>query len=450
MESTRDLTNHHLFPDSNRLGQILLIHFKHLIDPYIRYASNHVAAETLYRLESDRNPAFVSFIEHQEALEKDFRLTLKGLLLSPIVRMAKYHSLFSTILNNSPPEHRHAFLEINCLLDDILDKINEAIRNAEADQRLSEIKRGLKPRRISSLRSKNRLSQIVPDDATLIYEGTLELVNRLPPITCQVFLFSNALLITREKSTAENGLEYTLLDKSIPLHMLKLGSNSFSSKSRNSNASSQQFNIISSIRRQLSSTSASFQFDRRRCNSENMTRPINTFHQDTMDSQDTISIKSDDGSSSTYSGIYTISGLKLRHRIRSMKQRIKRKNKVTYPATANASNRHSLPIHLQPSSNTTLNPNTRIASPRGIIRPRLLQLSYLADPALTYLFECPDADTKLVWKNKIKSMLPKQDQGPFALDNICSSSHCSTLQSVDGKFLISCGTIWCLLPFSEY
>lgn len=443
LEATRDETNHHLFADSKVVGEVLLKHFKKLLEPYVRYASNHVAAENLYQLERKRNMAFGLFIEQQEAIEKDFRLTLKGLLLSPIIRIVKYELLFSTILNNSPIQDRDSFLEINVILGDISYKINEAIRNAESEQRLFEIKRGLKLRRLS-LRSQNRLSQIVPDDATLIHEGTLELVNRLPPVTCQVFLFSNALLITREKTNTENELEYTLLDKAIPLHMLKLGSASSlsaSSRSRSSATASHQVNILSSIRHQLNS--GSYQY-KRRCNSDNSGR-ISVLNKTVLES-DAISIRSDDGSS-TYSAIYTISGLKLRHRIQSIKQRIKRKN--TKPIGFAASNsRNSNPLS---PGQLTQQPSypPRVSSPLGnIVRTRLLRVSYMADPALNYLFECPSADTKLAWKNQIKSMLPKQDQGPFALDNICSSSHCSTLQSVDGRFEIGCGRIWCLLSFT--
>ncbi|KAI9252240.1 hypothetical protein EDC94DRAFT_697481 [Helicostylum pulchrum] len=445
LEATRNETDHHLFADSKVVGEVLLKHFKKLLEPYVRYASNHVAAENLYRSELERNMAFVSFIEQQEAIEKDFRLTLKGLLLSPIIRIVKYELLFSTILNNSPVEDRDSFLEINVILGDISYKINEALRNAQAEQRLFEIKRGLKLRRLS-LRSQNRLSQIVPDDATLIYEGKLELVNRLPQVTCQVFLFSNALLITREKANTENGLEYTLLDKAIPLHMLKLGSASSpssSSRSRSSTTASHQVNILSSIRHQLSSGSYNY---RRRCNSENSGR-ISVLNETVLESEehDAISIRSDDGSS-TYSAIYTISGLKLRHHIRSIKQRIKRKNNkpVGFATTSRNSKPLSPALLVQQHSYPP-----RVSSPRGnIVRTRLLRVSYMADPALNYLFECPSADTKLAWKNQIKSMLPKQDVGPFGLDNICSSSHCSTLQSVDGRFVIGCGTIWCLLPFT--
>lgn len=406
------------------IGDLLLKHFKKLTDPYIRYASNHVFAEYQYKLEWDKNMAFVSFIEQQESIEKDFRLSLKGLLVSPIVRITKYVLLFSTILKNSPQEHHASFLEINSFLTDLLYKINEAIRNAQAEQRLMEIKYALRVRKLSVPSQQHRLSQILPDDATLIFEGTLELINRMPPIVCQLFLFSNALFITREKSTTENRLEYTLLDKAIPLYMLKIGhgasSSSLSSRSKNSTSStsSQQSTILSSIRHQLSS--GSYQ---RRFNHGAVTT-------------DTISIRSDDGSS-TYSAIYTISGLKLRHRIRTIKQRIKRKNKTSVAYTKS-------PLLVQPSF------TSRVDSLGGVIRPRLLQVSHLADPTLTYLFECTSADIKLAWKNKIKSILPNPDLGPFELESICSTPNCSALRSVNGRFATGCGTIWCSLPFSKF
>lgn len=420
LEATRD-KNDNLFPDSKLIGDLLLKHFRKFTDPYIRYASNHVFAEYQYKLEWNKNMDFVSFIQQQESTEKDFRLPLKDLLVTPIIRITKYVLLFSTILKNSPNNHHASFQEMNSFLPDLLHKINEAIRNAQAEQRLMEIKYALRVRRLSIPSQQHRISQILPDDAILIFEGSLELINRIPPIICQLFLFSNALFITREKSSTENRVEYTLIDKAIPLFMLKIGhgaSSSLSSrlKNRTSSTSSQQSTILSSIRHQLSS--GSYQ--------HTVTRgPVNP---------DAISIRSDDGSS-TYSAIYTISGLKLRHRIRTIKQRIKRKNKTS------AYTKSSLIV--QPPA------PSRTASPRGVVRPRLLQISHLADPNLTYLFECDSADIKLTWKNKIKSILPNPDLCPFELEPICSTPNCSSLRSVNGRFATGCGTIWCSLPFSK-
>lgn len=426
LEATRDKTTC-LFPDSKCIGDILLKHFKKFTDPYIRYASNHVFAEYQYKLEWEKNMTFVSFIEQQQALEKDFRLPLKDLLVTPIIRITKYVLLFTTILKNSPLlEHHDSFLEINLFLPDLLHKINEAIRNAQSEQRLMEIKYALRVRRLSMSSQIHRISQILPDDAILIFEGSLELINRIPPVVCQLFLFSNALFITREKSSTENRLEYTLMDKAIPLSMLKIGhgSSHLSSRSKTSTSSnsSQQSTILSSIRHQLSS--GSYQ------------RPFIHGGQVTPDA---ISVRSDDGSS-TYSAIYTISGLKLRHRIRTIKQRIKRKNKTSAYTSKSMIVRPSSPNGLV----------NRVSSPRGVIRPRLLQISHLADPNLTYLFECDSADIKLAWKNKIKSILPNPDLGPFELELICSKPNCSALRSVNGRFATGCGTIWCSLPFSKF
>ncbi|CAO3610760.1 unnamed protein product [Mucor hiemalis] len=228
LESTRhDAAHHHLFPDSLIIGNILSKHFKKLVDPYIRYVSNHVFAEYLYKLECHRNMAFLHFITEQESLEKDFRFPLKSLLLAPIARIGKYKPLLTTIIKNSSEEDCVSLYQLDALVSDILHKINGAAEKALVEQRLLEIKQGLKLRRSNSLNNNNnrhRLSQILPDDVHLIHEGTMELRNRLPPTTCQVFLFSNALFITREKINATDSTsEFTLLDKPIPLHMLRIG-----------------------------------------------------------------------------------------------------------------------------------------------------------------------------------------------------------------------------------
>lgn len=461
LEATRGEFN--LYPNSTIIGDILYKHFSKMTDPYIRYVSNHVFAEYQYKLECNRNPAFVQFVEQQEAIERDFRLTLKGLLLSPIVRMAKYDLLLSTISNNTTlDQERQSLIATKSLLCDILHKINEATRNAEAEQRLMEIKFGLRIRRLS-IKSQHRLSQILPDDATLIHEGTLELINRIPPTTCQVFLFSNALLITREKSAVENGvgIEFTLLDdKSIPLHMLRVGnpfSTAFSTNSSfSSNSSAQQVNILSSIRYQLSSGSYHY-YQARRWNSENsgsrMIKEAQQVQQAASNNKkegDIISMHSDDGSSTYSEVIYTISGLKLRHRIRSIRQRIKRKNKtsISYSTTSSSSTSSSKTSSISPTSSLAIKQQQTYAS-RGIMRPRLLQIYHIADPTLTYLFECPSTDNRLIWKKKIKSVLPNPDHGPFGLQELVSTSNYSSLRSVNGRYATGCGTIWCSLPFSK-
>ena len=433
VESTRSADDHYLFPESNLIGDILYHSFDALIDPYVRYVSNHVFAEYLYKLECHKNFAFLQFIEQQESIEKDFRLTLKGLLLSPIVRVAKYDLLFTTIMKNSPEDQRSSFHKLNGLLADLLYKINEATRKSEGEQRLLEIKHGLKLRRSSSLSKSHRISQILPDDAALLYEGSLDLVNRIPPITCKVFLFSTSLLVTRERTnTSDSTSEFTLLDKAIPLHMLKLGS-----ANRNSLNSASQPTIFSSIRHQISS--GSYHYYQRRWNSDTTGKTTTTI-------SDNVSVPSDDDGSSTYSGgAYTMSGLKLRHRIKNIKKRMR--NGKTTSLSYKKSNSHSPSsptLHKQQQTTAT-----RVTSPH-IMRPRVLQFYHLANPTQTYLFDCPSTDERLVWKNKIKSVLPNPDDGPFVLQYLVTIDNYSTLKNVNGRYAIGCGTIWCTLPFSKF
>lgn len=466
LESTRDINHYNLFPDSNTIGNLLLKHFSRLKDPYIRYVSNHVSAKYQYTLEYNKNAAFVNFIEQQEALERDFRMPLKGLLISPIVRMAKYDLLFNTILKNSEQDQRDALTELIALLVDILHKINEATRNAEAEKRLMEIKFGLRVRR-PSVRYQFGLQQILPDDATLLYEGTIDLCKPppLPSIPCQLLLFKNALFITRKRSLADGEEEYLLVDRPIPLHMLRIGKTSRSWRV----PTHQQANILSSIRRQISG-SGTLYYHHRRCNSD--TSRLSTtasaaaaaVAQEAAMTNDAMSISSDDGSSSTYSAVYTLSGLKIRHRIRTIKQRMRRKSKsgATFRSNSSSSfgsikrrNSNTNNIIDSPASNMispllqkSASYPSRVDSPH-IIRSRLLQISNMADPSLTYLFECPTVDSRLLWKRKIKSVLPNPDLGPFGLETICSSANYTNLQSVDGRYATNCGTIWCSLPFSK-
>lgn len=395
---------HYLYTHSIAIGDILFKYFKKLMEPYIIYVSNHVFSEYLLNLELSRNSDFHDFIQQQQSIEKDFRLTLKGLLLSPIMRITKYQLLFQTMIDNTPLDEQYTLKQSKELLSIISYKMNEATRKAQIEQRLLEIKNGIKFK-------KNRL--LLNDDVSLIYEGKLELMNRIPPITCQVFLFSNSLFITREKiNTVDHSIEFNLYDKPIPLHMLKLGIHTTNSII---STTTSQPTLLSSIRHQLSNGSYQYIYQQRRWNSENNITA-------------STKIVSDDGSS-TYSGVYTLSGLKLRHRIKSIKKRIKKPKSISYTPTT-----------------TTI--NTTSPAPR-VLKRRILQFHHLADPTLTYLFECPSADERLVWKNKIKSILPDPEEGPFALETLVSNTNYSSLRNVNGRYATGCGTIWCSLPFSK-
>ncbi|KAK4509028.1 uncharacterized protein ATC70_007377 [Mucor velutinosus] len=440
LDGSRDSNNFNLFPDSTTIGNILYKHFSRMIDPYIRYVSNHVFAKFQYSLEYSKNPAFVRFIEQQEAIEKDFRIPLKGLLISPIVRMAKYDLLLDTILKNSEHNERDTLTKTISLLGDILYKINEATRKAEAEQRLMEIKLGLRMKR-PSIRYQHRLQQILPDDVGLLFEGTLNLTKPppIPPTVCQLFLFTNVLIITRKRTTADGDVEFILIDKPIPIHMLKIGR---TSSSRSRLVSHRQSSLLSSIKKQ-------YYHHHYRSHSDNSS---NRFVAMTTAAAAAVAEASNqsDESSSIYSDVYTISGLKIRHRIKTMKQRIRKRNKTSIPSyqhadTAIASDTFSiLPSSLLQKSASY---PARTDSPH-ILRSRLLQLHHIADPNLNYLFECPTTENRLMWKNKIKSILPNPDHGPFELKPICSNLNCSQLQSVGGRYATGCGTIWCSLPFT--
>lgn len=440
LDGSRDANNFNLFPDSITIGNVLYKHFSRMIDPYIRYVSNHVFAKYQYNMEYSKNPAFVRFIEQQEAIEKDFRIPLKGLLISPIVRMTKYDLLFETILKNSEHHERDTLTKTIALLSDIKYKINEATRRAEAEQRLMEIKFGLRMRR-PSIRYQHRLQQILPDDVGLLFEGAVNLTKPppIPPTACQLFLFTNVLIITRKRTTADGDVEFVLIDKPIPIHMLKIGR---ASSTRSRLVSHRQSSILSSIKKQ-------YYHHHYRSHSDNSS---NRFVAMTTAAAVEASSQSDEGSS-IYSDVYTISGLKIRHRIKTMKQRIRKRNKPSIPtyqsadtATSSATTDtfNNLPFSLLQKSASY---PARTDSPH-ILRSRLLQIHHIADPNLNYLFECPTTENRLQWKNKIKSILPNPDHGPFGLELICSNLNCSQLQSVGGRYATGCGTIWCSLPFT--
>ncbi|KAI7904423.1 uncharacterized protein BX663DRAFT_504996 [Cokeromyces recurvatus] len=447
LQSIKESHKYTLFPDSITLGNVLLKHFSKFKDIYIRYVSNYIAAKYQYSLEYKNNIAFACFIKQQEAVEKEFRIPLKDLLISPIIRLPKYDLLLSTILKYSEEDQDKTLIQTIALLTDILHKINEATRIAETEQRLEEIKASLVIKRRPSIKYQNKLQQIISDDVTLIFEGTVNLIRSPPilPTTCQLFLFNDSLLITRKRTMLNGKEEYVLIDKPIPIHMLKI-----ENISKRTISMRQQGNVLSSIRRQLSGNQ-----QLRRYNSDST--GLKVLPKATIDREqqkedisfgnhnDTLNMESDD-SSPIYSDVYTLSGLKLRHRIRVIKQRISKKNKEAN-STFNNSNSHiknttSSPL-LQKSASYPFSKDASCV----IVKSRLLQISHMAYPGSNYLFECPTLDNRLKWKKAITSILPNPNFEPFSLKLLCSTSNYSSFQSINGMYATGCGTIWCTLPF---
>ncbi|KAI9485257.1 MAG: hypothetical protein EXX96DRAFT_544535 [Benjaminiella poitrasii] len=458
LELARDIRNHNLFPDSTIIGNLLYKHFSRFKDPYIQYVTNHVLAKYQYNLEYNKNAGFVHFIEQQEAIEKDFRIPLKGLLISPIVRLPKYDLLFSTILRNSEEDQQEALTQTVALLADILHKINEATRSAEAEQRIREIRVGLRVKRLSNIKHQNNRQQLISDDAALLFEGSVYLIKSspIPPAVCQLFLFDNVLLITRKRTTVNEEEEYILIDRPIPIHMIKIENSS----RRTIMSVRQQVNILSSIRRQLSSSkqqlrhSNSDRTDLKTSAKDTATADIH-LQQVTKDMKrsdnDTESLKSDD-SSSIYSGVYTLSGLKLRHRIRIIKLRMTNKKNKAATSFNNGQQKRldqvivSSPSHASPILQKSATYPMGGRTPQAV-KSRLFHVSHAAYPELNYLFECPTLDNRLKWKKVITSILPNPSFGPFGLELLCNTSNYSNFQSVNGRYATGCGTIWCSLPF---
>lgn len=178
-----------------------------------------------------------------------------------------------------------------------------------------------------------------PDD--LVYEGAADLVvsshKNKPILRCHLMLFTHALWITRQITNVHGETEYVLVDQPIPVAMLR---------------------VIVSQQQQ-------------------------TFN---MDDQ------SDEGSISTaYSS--SISGLRIRHRIRRIKQRIHHPAKKTHHKLG-AVTRHTLPPSFSSSDS------------------RWLQIGHIADPHIVYTFSCMN---RLEWLKKIKSVIPDPEAGPFQL-----------------------------------
>ncbi|KAI8363854.1 hypothetical protein EDC96DRAFT_608822 [Choanephora cucurbitarum] len=371
------LSSHHLFPDSVTLGHLLIKHVSRLLDPYILYVTNYVTAKHHYDLEYRHNPAFQQFLQHQESIEREFRMTLKGLLISPIVRIAKYDLLFTTIMNHS--DEQQVWKDLIEITKKMVHQINEATRLAESAYRITQIRQALRHR---------PLFGGIPDDARLLFEGQVDLI-KLSTTTCQLFLWSDALMITRKKLTADGQEEYILMDRPIPLVMLRIG--------KIARMAVHQHSLLSSL-----------------------------WSQPTLSSE-------------------SLSGFKIRHRLRSLQQRIRRSSSKTDVLSHKRSN--SLPFFHSRRSPRLQKSATYPSSldPPRLIRSRLLSLSHMADPALNYLFECPSVDDRLLWRSKIKSALPQA--GPFDLRLVCAVTEYPYGYPVHRRPRMGCGTIWCSLVF---
>lgn len=405
-----------LFP--NEIADIILQHVKLLEEPYIRYATNHVFAIHNFKMECNKNVAFANFVTEQQNINKDFRLPLTNYLLVPTQKLGKYRLLLTTLLKYlEDQEECHILLEIDQLLNSILHKMNEATRDAEAEQRLYDIKLGL---RVANRRTTSTTFKfphhLLSENATLLLEASLTYWTKLSiaTSTCHIFLFSDKFFITRTKILDSGMTEYTLIERAIPIAMLQ-----FSPKSR-SRILTQQGTFLSSLRHQLGSTSN---------------------YPSHIPSPTSLS----DDASSTYSTVRTISGLRIRHRFRRMKNSIKRHSSVSVGPSKHLYGKKGLDKLQQQQDMVP----QRMASPH-VVRSKHFQIYHKAYPDLSYHFECNTAEDRQQWRSMIKSVLATPNNGPFDLRGICSVPNGSNLPKVNGRYPTGCGTIWCTLPFSEF
>jgi hypothetical protein len=194
--------NHEWGHSSSRIGDVftsLAEQFK----VYIQYVNNYDHAVTLLRELRSKDPKLDSFLRHKTlSLTGSFAcLPLESFLILPVQRLPRYEMLLKDLLKNTWPEHPdYTQLERGSkLVKTMANSINESKRESELmDQAL------LIQRKFVGLKE-----DLLLPHRRFIMQGILQEAERgVPVMPRRVFLFSDILVISDEKTRLVTGTEY--------------------------------------------------------------------------------------------------------------------------------------------------------------------------------------------------------------------------------------------------
>ncbi|KAI9006693.1 hypothetical protein CLU79DRAFT_779473 [Phycomyces nitens] len=205
------------------IGSVLSRHLLGLIDPYLTYASNHAKGAFVITAELHKSSAFTTFVTSQDNDPKTRRLGLRHYLTLPTLRMGRLRLLVEAVLKNTTiPDQVLALEGALETLHQLLQKLNQVSGKATQQARILQLASAL----TIPAGHNTRFIHCLPDNPTLLYEGSLQLVksvHSIGPIQVHLFLFAHGVLITRRQVSLEDGYEeFTLVDV-IPSKMLHIG-----------------------------------------------------------------------------------------------------------------------------------------------------------------------------------------------------------------------------------
>lgn len=196
---------------------------------YIDYAANYPRADSLIRLEDNRNVLFRQFLVQTRENERSKRLGWDTYLKAPITRLQRYSLLLNTVLG-----HTTLDTEEKTKLEAAIEEIKEV--TLECDARVAEVTKKVG---LSELHSKLQMRPGMGDvqlnlahmGREIIHQGVVERrgTTKFSWVETQVILFDHYLVLAKiiTARDAAGGLKYEKYDVSkvpIPMDLLVLES----------------------------------------------------------------------------------------------------------------------------------------------------------------------------------------------------------------------------------
>ena len=202
-------------PVVRNVGDIILEFVPHFA-PYITYGANQLWGKTAFEEEKKENPFFKRFADETERLKESRKLELNGYLTKPTTRLARYPLLLDSILKSTAdgnPDKEQLPKAIERIRE-VLSQVNKASGQQENRFQLATIEKSLvfKPGESVDL-------GLMEEGRQLLFKGALKKNPTDNNADITTYLFDNALLFTRPKTTNKRE-ELRVYKRPIPLGLL--------------------------------------------------------------------------------------------------------------------------------------------------------------------------------------------------------------------------------------
>ncbi|KAF8975101.1 RHO1 GDP-GTP exchange protein 2 [Entomortierella lignicola] len=202
------------------IGDILLAHIAGFEPAYLRYVPRTALSEFTYKREEEQNPKFAQFLKDCTRHPEARRLNLRHFVSQPYQRIPRYALLLAEVIKKTDETvpDRATVEEVIKMCKELGTRVNDAIPEGHRQVRLLT----LQDKIIWKAGGSHDL-QLSEKSRKLHFECIVKRRSHLEMVEIRIFLFDQALLMTKEKrdkmGDKENML-YQVSKNPIPLELL--------------------------------------------------------------------------------------------------------------------------------------------------------------------------------------------------------------------------------------